>query len=244
MTSEPRVPHDQGSAGGRARDTEVRRRGSELLLTARRRPLSTTAAICTVAVAIFEIGQIVRGNLYLAALDHPDGTTLLMLCGLMIAGLISLSQRSDLQACAFAMVTALSCVIAYEAIFKWSFYLAPFGREMPPSELREFVLQVAVAATVLTAFADHHLAARNGTWMWLSVFGGLWAVWLLIGFPQLDGRLVHPQLLPWDLDRDQVYLLNRCSKVALFIAYYTVLPPLRRSAGETSEATPVGSGTA
>lgn len=195
-----------------------------LLLSAKQRPVSTTAATCSVAVAFFEISQIVSGNLYLPALDHPDGTTVLMLSGLLVAGLVALKQRSDLQAFAFAWITALSCVIAYEAIYKWSFYLAPFGREMPPPELREFILQLAVAATLLTGFADHHLATRNGTWIWLAAFLGLWTLWLLVGFPQLDGRVVHPQILPWHLAHDQVYVLNRVSKLALFITYYTLLP--------------------
>src|SRR6266508_4655512 len=30
----------------------------------------------------------------------------------------------------------------YEAIYKWSFYLAPFRLHMPPAESREFVIQV------------------------------------------------------------------------------------------------------
>jgi hypothetical protein len=213
-----------------------------LLRTAGRRPLSTAAATCAVAVAVFEIGQIVSGHLYLAALDHPDGTTLLMLCGLIVAGLVAFRQCSDLQALSFAWVNALSCVIAYEAVYKWSFHLAPFGRGMPPPELREFILQVAVAATVLTGFAHHHLAVRTATWGWLAVLAAGWALWLLVGFPQLDGRVVHPQVLPWDLSRNQVYLVNRGTKAALFLASYTLLPPIRPRRGRTIGVAPGGPG--
>lgn len=209
-----------------------------LLNGARQRPVSATAAICAVAVAVFETDQLLRGNLYLPALNYPDGTTLVMLSGLLVAGLVALKQRSDIQAFAFAWITALSCVIAYEAIYKWSFYLVPFGKEMPPAEVREFILQIGFAATLLTGFADHHLATRNATWIWLAAFLGLWTLWLLVGFPQLDGRLVHPQILPWHLAHDQVYVLNRVSKLALFITYYTMLPPFRRSHGWASGVRP------
>jgi hypothetical protein len=185
-----------------------------------------------VAVAVFETGQIATGDLYLAALDHPDGTTLLMLCGLVLAALAAFRRCTDLQAVSFALVTALSAVIAYEALYKWSFFLAPFGRGMPPPELRELLLQLAVAATVLTGFAHHHLAVRRATWGWLAVLGAGWALWLLTGFPQLDGRVVHPQVLPWELGRDQVYLVNRGTKAALFLAYATLLVPDRGGAGQ------------
>ena len=178
-------------------------------------------------MALVQIALIADGHLYLAALDSPDGTTVLMLCGLVLAALVAFRRCSDLQAFAFAWVIAVSSVIAYEALYKWSFYLAPLGRGMPPPELRELLLQVGVAGTVLTGFAHSHFAVRRATWGWLSVLGAGWGLWLLIGFPQLDGRVVHPRLLPWELGRDQVYLLNRGTKAALFLVYYTLLPPAR-----------------
>lgn len=159
-----------------------------LLRTAGRRPLSTAAAACAVAVAVFETGQIANGGLHLAALDHPDGTTLLMLCGLMLAAVVAFRQCSDLQAFSYTWVSALSSVLAYEALYERSRYLAPFGRGMPPPELREFVLQLAVAATVLTGFAHHH-------------------------------------------GRDQVYLLDRGTKAASFLVYYTLPAPVRPCRG-------------
>jgi hypothetical protein len=197
-----------------------------LLLVARERPLSTIAGACSFAVALYEVVEIASGRLYLAALDSPDGTTLIMVCCLIVVGLVALRRRSDLQAVAFSWVMALSCVFAYEAVYKWSFHLTPFARAMPPSELREFVLQLAVAATLLTGFAQHHFTWKRSTSGWLAVFCALWALWLLVGFPQLDGQMVFTPVLAWNLDYDQVYLVNRATKLTLFIVYATLFPAL------------------
>ena len=82
-------------------------------------------------------------------------------------------------------------------------------------------------------------AVRRGTWIWGAVFCALWTPWLLVGYPQLDGRVVHSQLIPWNLDRDMVHLLNRGSELALFLAYSTLLPPFHRRPDPASAATPV-----
>ena len=202
-----------------------------LITQARGRPLTAIAAAGAVAVAVFEVVQILRGQLYLRVLDHPDGTTLVMVCCLILWGLAALKDRTDLQAVSVTWVVAVSCVFAYEALYKWSFHLAPFARVMPAPELREFVLQSAVAATVLVGFAHHHLSWKRSTWVSSSVLGGLWTFWLLIGFPQLDGQVVFPQVLPWTYAYDQVYLLNRATKLALFLAYLSLFPPVRDRGG-------------
>ena len=85
-------------------------------------------------VTAYATGQMMQNQLYVPGLDYPDATTLVMICGLVVAGLIALRRCSDMQAVAFAWVVAVSCLIAYEAVYKWSFYLAPFGRRCrPPS---------------------------------------------------------------------------------------------------------------
>jgi hypothetical protein len=197
----------------------------------RERPLTAIAVGCAVAVAAFEVVQILRGERYLRVLDYPDATTLLMVCCLIVWGLAALRDRTDLQALAFTWVAAVSWVYAYEAVYKWSFHLAPFARTMPAPELREFVLQSAVAATVLVGFADHHFSWKRWTWAGLSLFCTLWALWLLIGFPQLDGQVVFPQAFPWSADWDRVYLINRATKLALFLTYASLFPPVRGPRG-------------
>jgi hypothetical protein len=225
-----RTLSQRGSPGSWMKDQWKR-----LLHAWRDRPLSMTGSACAVVVAVVVIGQVMQGELYIRELNYPDATTLLMLCGVLTAGLIALRRCSDLQAVALSWVIAVSCLYAYEAIYKWSFYLAPLGAGMPPPELRELILELAVAATLVTGFAHRHLMARMRTWIWLTIFVALWTLWLLVGFPQLDGRVVYVQVLPWHLDRHQVFLINRCSKLALFITYYTLLPPIRdRAHGHAS----------
>src|SRR3978361_2071275 len=123
-----------------------------LLLAWGDRPLSMTGAACAIVVAVVVLGQVVQGELYIRGLGYPDATTLLMLCGVLTAGFVALRRGSDLQAVALSWVIAVSCLYAYEAVYKWSFYLAPFGGGMPPPELRELILQLAVAATLVLGF--------------------------------------------------------------------------------------------
>jgi hypothetical protein len=189
-----------------------------------------------VVVAGYASGRLMRGQVYVPQLDYLDATTLLMICGLIVAGLVALRRCSDLQAVAFAWVVAVSCLMAYEALYKWSFYLAPFGRDLPAPEVRALVLQLSVAATLLTGFADRHLSVTIRTWAWLTVFSSLWVLWLLVGFPQLDGHIVHPPAVSWQFDREMVYLVNRSSKLALFITYYTLLPIHGARGRETNSA--------
>jgi hypothetical protein len=128
-------------------------------------------------------------------------------------------------------VNAISFIFIYEALYKWSFYRAPFDQNhpMPPSEVREFVIQVGVAATVLTGFAVGLFSLKKWTFFWLGWFVVLWALWQLAGFPQLTGEIIFPRIIPLDFTRDMTYLLSRGTKAALFLAYLTIFPPLLRN---------------
>src|SRR4026209_2717494 len=117
------------------------------------RPLSLLTLALAVVIMLYEIIQISRGNLYQEQLNDIDGTTLIMLGVLMLWGVSTLRHRPDLHAVSFTLVNALSFIFAYEAIYKWSFYLAPFVKPMPPPELRAFAIQVGTALTVLTGFS-------------------------------------------------------------------------------------------
>jgi hypothetical protein len=107
-----------------------------VLLACGERPLSTTAAACGMVVTAYATGQMMQNQLYVRVLDYPDATTLVMICGLIVAGLIALRRCSDMQAVAFAWVVAVSCLIAYEAVYKWSeppsrTYDSPAARTKP-----------------------------------------------------------------------------------------------------------------
>jgi hypothetical protein len=192
-----------------------------------RRPLSSLAAILALLIILYEVFDIARGELYQPALYFIDGTTLIELGILMLLGVVTLRDQTDLQAVSFTLVAGLSFIFIYEAIFKWSFYLAPFRLHMPAPEFREFVIQLATAATILTGFANGFFTLKKWTVVWLGLFVALWILWLLVGFPQITGEVILPRVIPIDFTHSMTYILNRCTKAVLFLAYLTVLPPLR-----------------
>jgi hypothetical protein len=191
------------------------------------RPLSLFAVALATLIILYEVIQISSGNVYQEQLNDIDGTTLIMLGVLMLWGVFALRDRTDLHAVSFTLVNALSFIFVYEAIYKWSFYLAPFVKPMPPPELRAFAIQVGTALTVLTGFAVRDFTIRKWTLIWLVIFVMLWLFWLLVGFPQITGESFFPQIIPINFTREMTYILNRATKLAMFFAYLAVFPPLR-----------------
>lgn len=192
----------------------------------RKRPLSAITIILALFLIFYEMIGIMRGNLYEAILYYIDGTTLIELGILMLVGAFTLWSRTDLQAVSATLVACLSFIFMYEAIYKWSFYLTPFRWFMPPDELREFVIQAGIAATILTGFANSFFTLKKWTFIWLGLFVALWIFWLLVGFPQLTGEVIHPQVIPIHFTHPMTYVLNRITKTVLFFAYLTLFPPM------------------
>ena len=191
------------------------------------RPLSLFTAALAILIILYEVIQISRGNLYQEQFNNIDGTTLIMLGILMLWGVFTLRGRTDLHAVSFTLVSMLSFIFLFEAIYKWSFYLAPFRMQMPPPELRAFAIQVGTALTVLTGFAVRDFTIKKWTLIWLGIFVILWGFWLLVGFPQITGESFHPQVIPIDLTHDMTYVLNRSTKFVMYLAYLTLFPSLR-----------------
>jgi hypothetical protein len=190
-----------------------------------KRPLSMNVAIISVILILYESIQIATGHLYTVSL--VDGTTIIELGILALLGMYTLSDQTDLQAVSFTLVAGLSFIFIYEAIYKWSFYLAPFRLPMPPSELREFIIYMGIAATILTGFAVGYFGLKKWTFIWLGIFILLWTFWLLIGFPQISGGSFTPQVIHIDLTRGMNYVLNRATKLAMYLAYITLFPRLK-----------------
>jgi len=196
------------------------------------RPLSAMTFALAAIVIIFEALQISRGVFHFNPLDRIDSTTLVMIGALMAWGVAALRGRADFQAVAFVIVNSLSFVFAYEMLFKWSFFLAPFRCPMPPAELREFAIQTGIALTVLTGFADGHFSWKKTTTLVMGLFIIGWAIWLLVGFPQLNRQIMFQPVINVHLTHVMVYLINRGTKVLLFLAYGTFFPPLHRTRKE------------
>lgn len=180
---------------------------------------------------IYEVIQIASGELYQKALNNMDGTTLIELAVLALLGVYTLRHRSDLHAVAFTLVAGISFIFIYEAIYKWSFFLAPFVeyKDMPPHEVREFIIQSGIALTILTGFAVGDFRLTKWTFVWLGSFVLLYAFWLLVGFPQVleDNRLYFEPVLPIDFSTEVTYVINRGTKFFMYLAYLTLFPPLR-----------------
>jgi hypothetical protein len=180
---------------------------------------------------IYEVIQIASGELYQETLNFVDGTTLIELGIMALVGVFALREQTDLKAVSLTLISGLSFIFAYEALYKWSFSLVPFRGTMPPSELRQLIIQLGTAATVLTGFADRLFTLKKWTFVWLALFVLLWIFWLLVGFPVIKGELVHPQVIHIDFTRDMTYALNRATKALLFLVYLTFFPPLRNVKG-------------
>ena len=195
-----------------------------------KRPLSLVAALLAALLIVYEAIQIASGQLYQQALNKMDGTTLVELGILALLGIYTLRDQSDLQAVSFTLVAGLSFIFIYEAIYKWSFYLAPFRMSMPPAEFREFVIQMGIAATILTGFADGFFTFKKWTFVWLGLFVLLYIFWLLVGFPQITGESFFTPVIDVEFTPEVTYVVNRSTKFLMYLAYLTLFPPLRRPA--------------
>jgi len=181
---------------------------------------------------VYETVQLLSGERYEPGLHHIDRTTLIGLGLLTLKGVFSLRRQTDLQAVSFTLVAAGSFVFCFEALYKWSFYRAPFdaNHPMPPAEIREFIIQAGIAAAVITGFAVGLFSLRPWTFFWLSWFAVVWVFWQLVGFPQLTGDVFFPKLIPLDLPPAATYLLSRSAKALLLLVYLTFFPALRGEA--------------
>lgn len=195
-----------------------------------KRPLSVISGVLASLLILYEVIQIASGELYQRSLHFVDGTTLVELGILALLGIFTLRDQSDLQAVSSILVTGLSFIFIYEAIYKWSFYLTPFRLHvhMPPDEFREFVIQAGIAATILTCFAYGSFTLKKWTFVWLGLFLLLYLFWMLIGFPQVTGEVMYHKIISINLTHGMTYALNRGTKFMMYLAYLTFFPPLKK----------------
>ena len=178
--------------------------------------VTALGALCLLGLALIELG---RGNLYNARLNYVDVTTLAMVALLLLRAVTKLHSASDVETISIALVSSLSFLFSYEAIYKWSFYLLPW--KMPPLELREFLLQVGVGLILLTGFAQGVFKLRRASQVMLGLFIAAWLFWFAAGFPQLwDGVKYYDAVLNIPLTGNMLYVLNRATKLFWFMFYF------------------------
>ena len=185
-----------------------------------RRPLSFLSGAFAALLILVPLYHRTIGNVYIEDLNYVDGTTLIMVGILMLRGIFSRTHDTDLQAFSIALISALSFVFTFEAIYKLSFYAFPW--RMPAGELREFVIQVGIALTALTGFAFGKFRITKVSWIFGVIFVAGWVLWLLVGFPQLDnGEKFYQPVVDVEFTWDMIYVLNRALKIVLFMIFYS-----------------------
>ena len=183
------------------------------------KPFSLLVTITALSLLGISLLQLISGNLYLARLNYVDVTTLAMIGLLLIRAVTKLHTSSDLETISIALVSVLSFIFGYEAIYKWSFYILPW--KMPAQELREFLLQVGVGLTILTGFAMQVFKIKRTNQMLIVLFMITWLFWLSAGFPQIwDGEKIHGAVIHIPMSYQMIYTLNRLTKVVWFLFYF------------------------
>ena len=203
----------------RHRLTVERHRPSDFVGRLSHKPISLLAAVVAVGTILFSLYHRAIGNIYIERLHYVDGTTLIMVGVLVLRAVTKLDRENDLETACMALIGALSFLFAYEAVYKWSFYFFPW--QMPPEELREFLLQVAISLVALSGFSHGTFGISGASAIAACLFVAGWAFWLMVGFPQLwDGQSVYPGIIQIPFTPGMIYSLNRATKAALCLVYW------------------------
>lgn len=182
-----------------------------------RRPLSFAAGAAAVLVILAALIFRIEGHMLIGALDNMDTFTPVMISILILRGLYAMRHDTDLQAVSIAMIAALSFIFIYEAIYKISFYIV---KPMPPAELREFLIQCGIALTAVSGFAFGKFHFSKWSRIFAVAFVVLYAFWMLAGYPQVQlGGNTYWAIIPVHLSWDQAYIVNRGTKVLMFLTY-------------------------
>jgi hypothetical protein len=184
-----------------------------------KRPFSFVTCLLAGLVIIIALYLRLLGDMYLEQLNWIDTFTPVMIAILLLRAVYTMRDDTDLQAVSMALIGALSFVFIYEAIYKLSFYGLPWL--MPPSELRDFMIQGGTALTALAGFAFGKFKLSRPSMVFLGLFVLLYIFWLLVGFPQVEnGRNALYAVINIPFTWNMIYVVNRGTKVLMFLAYF------------------------
>ena len=182
-----------------------------------RRPLSFAVAAGAVLVILVAVRFRLAGHMLIPALENMDAFTPVMISILVLRGLYAMRRDTDLQAVSMSLIAALSFIFIYEAIYKISFYVV---KPMPPAELREFLIQCGIALTAVSGFAFGKYHFSKWSRIFAAAFVLLYAFWMLSGYPQVDTSAnVYWVIIPARYTWDMIYVVNRGTKVLMFLTY-------------------------
>jgi hypothetical protein len=184
-----------------------------------RRPFTFITGLLASLVILTALFLRLSGNMYLEQLNWIDAFTPVMIGILVLRALFTMRDDTDLQAVSIALIGALSFIFIYEAIYKLSFYGFPW--RMPPTELRDFMIQSGTAFTALVGFAFGKFRLSRSSLVFLGLFVLLYVFWLLVGYPQVDnGKNVYDAVINIPFTWNMIYAVNRGTKVFMFLAYF------------------------
>ena len=92
----------------------------------------------------------------------------------------------------------------------------------PPNnpELREFLIQCGIALTAVSGFAFGKYHFSKWSRIFAAAFVLLYAFWMLSGYPQVDTSAnVYWVIIPARYTWDMIYVVNRGTKVLMFLTY-------------------------
>ena len=79
---------------------------------------------------------------------------------------------------------------------------------------------VLLALTAVVGFAYGRLHFSTWSKIFAVVFVVLYGFWMLCGFPQVNTNAnVYWMIIPWRMPWDAIYLVNRATKVLMFLTY-------------------------
>lgn len=193
-----------------------------------KKPLNAALVVLGIVGMIYTFYLLLSNTLYASTFNDVDITTVLMISILLLKGTYTYKSYDDIKSFSLTLINALSFIFLFEALYKFLF----FGWIVDSAELRELLLQVASALTILIGFSykDYHLSKYS------KILGIFFIVvmlfWVLIGYPQLfdmPKEKIHifgidlygyPQVIPWDASKSAVYVINRLAKILLFGSYF------------------------
>jgi hypothetical protein len=189
-----------------------------------RRPLSVAVGVLAGIVILVALYLRIEGKMLIGQLNNIDAFTPVMISILLLRGIITMRNDTDLQAVSVSLIGALSFIFIYEAIYKISFY-GPV-RPMPPAELRDFLIQLGIALTATVGFAFDKFHLSRWSRIFLIAFVLLYGFWMLTGYPQVDlpGN-VYWVIIPVHYTWNMIYAVNRGTKVLMFLTYFFLYSP-------------------
>jgi hypothetical protein len=188
--------------------------------------LTATAVFLLISLAVYAgFLMVVQGYYYWSPFFRSQSSSAVFFSLVFVGVAVQLARRSvsDLETFSIALATTLSAIWLYELIYHYSFigyfnfFHYPFFQFSDASTL------LVDGALALLVIAGHKYARVKGNyffWLFMIIFGILYATWLLIGFPQyVDRTFQLPRLIQVDDPFAAAFLLNRFSKLSLCVSW-------------------------